>query len=178
MTLQDALGWSTTRRRAGYGAAAAAFSFAAVSIYWGLGGLRGPNTLGEDIERLARARDPVILPANRAAAVLKLAGGALALALVQPWGRRLPRQPLVVAARAGAVLLTIYGTVQLAGVLLAHVGVVEPATRVASEVVYWRLLLWEPWFVVWGLLLAAAAWPGATGGQRAHPLPDSESDHG
>src|SRR3990170_4827857 len=120
------------------------------------------GTLGGDIERLARARDPVILAANWAAAVLKLAGGALALALVQPWGRRLPRRPLVVAARIGAVLLTVYGTVQLVGVLLAHVGVVEPATPVAPAVAYWRLLLWEPWFAVWGLLLGAAAWPDAT----------------
>jgi hypothetical protein len=68
--------------------------------------------------------------------------------------------------------------VQLAGVLLAHVGVVEPATPVAREVVYWRLLVWEPWFVVWGLLLGAAAWPDATGGHRAHPLPGSETHHG
>src|SRR3990170_3272467 len=107
------------------------------------------GTLGGDIERLARARDPVIMAANWAGAVLKLAGGALALALVQTWGRRLPRRPLVVSARVGAVVLTVYGVVQLAGVLLAHVGVVEPATPVAPEVVYWRLLVWEPWFVVW-----------------------------
>lgn len=175
MTRQDALGWSS-RRWAGYGAAAAAFSFAVVSIYWGLGGRWGLDTLGGDIERLARARDPAILAANWAAAVLKLAGGALALALVQPWGRRLPRRPVVVSARIGAVLLTVYGAVQLAGVLLVHVGVTEVATPVASEVVYWRLLLWEPWFVVWGLLLGAAAWPDATGARRPDRLADSETD--
>jgi hypothetical protein len=33
---------------------------------------------------------------------------------------------------------------------------------VEAEVVHWRLLLWEPWFVVWGLLLGAASWPDAT----------------
>ena len=57
MTRQDAHGWST-RRWAGYGAAAAAFSFAAVSSYWGLGGLAGLDTLGGDIEPLA-SPDPV-----------------------------------------------------------------------------------------------------------------------
>jgi hypothetical protein len=151
-------GWSS-RRWAGYGAAAAAFSFAVVSTYWGLGGVWGIDTLGGDLATRARARDPVILALNWAAAVLKLAGGVLALALVQSWGRRLPNRPLIMTARAGAVLLIIYGTVQTASVLLVRLGVVRLADPVEPDVILWRLLLWEPWFLVWGLLLGAAVWP-------------------
>jgi hypothetical protein len=74
-------------------------------------------------------------------------------------------------------MLTVYGTVQWAGVLLVHTGVVDPATPVPGEVVYWRLLLWEPWFVVWGLLLGSAAWPDATVVRRADRSTAPETDH-
>jgi hypothetical protein len=150
---------SSSRRWAGYGAAVAAFSFAVVSVYWGLGGVWGIDTLGGDLATRARARDPVLLGLNWAAAVLKVAGGILALALVQSWGRRLPDRPLIMTARAGAVLLIIYGTVQTAGVLLVRLGVVRLADPVEPDVILWRLLLWEPWFLVWGLLLGATVWP-------------------
>lgn len=137
----------------------AALSFAAVSFYWGFGGVWGVDTLGGDIARLARARDPGLLALNWTAGGLKLAGGVLALALVQHWGRRLPRRPLILAARAGAILLTVYGLVQTVSVLLVHLGVVDLESPVPAEVIQWRLLLWEPWFLVWGLLLGATVWP-------------------
>lgn len=127
-----------------YAAAAAAWSFALVSLYWALGGTAGLDTLGGGIEELARARDPRILGANGVAAALKVLGGVLALALVRPWCLRLPRWLLLTAAWGGASLLILYGALQEAGVALVALGVLDPAEPVDPRVLRWRLLLWEP----------------------------------
>ena len=141
-----------------------AFVFAAVSFYWGAGGLVGVSTLGGRIEELALARDPAIIAMVWVTGVLKVLGGLLALALVQPWGRRLPRRWLLRAAWGGAGLLTVYGLLQLTSVALVAFGVITPTQPVESTVLRWRLLLWEPWLLLWGVLLGLAAWAG---GKRA-----------
>lgn len=143
----------------GYAAAAVAFAFAAVSFYWGAGGMAGVSTLGGRIEDLALARDPVFMKLVWVTGVLKFAGGMLALALVQPWGRRFPRRLLLLAAWSGAALLTVYGVVQITSVAAVALGVITPSQPVPSTVLWWRLLLWEPWFIFWGILLGlTTAW--------------------
>ncbi|MGI8593602.1 MAG: DUF3995 domain-containing protein [Solirubrobacteraceae bacterium] len=113
------------------------------------------STLGGRIEELARARDSTLITITWVTGVLKVVVGMLALALVRPWGRRLPRRWVVLAAWVCAGCLTLYGTVQVAGVALAMLGV--GTTTSSDSVLLWRLLLWEPWFLVWGLLLGLAA---------------------
>ena len=129
-------------------------------LLWGAGGLVGVSTLGGRIEELALARDPALIAMVWVTGVLKVLGGLLALALVQPWGRRLPRRWLLRAAWGGAGLLTVYGLLQLTSVALVAFGVITPTQPVESTVLRWRLLLWEPWFLLWGVLLALAAWAG------------------
>ena len=72
---------------AAYAAAATAFGYAAVSLYWAAGGTLLLGTLGGTLEDIARRG---VLPAvalGLTATGLKAAGGILALALVRPWGR-------------------------------------------------------------------------------------------
>lgn len=154
----DARGWSP-RRWAGFGAAAAALSFAAVNVGWALGAQIGLATLGGRIEELARAGDPRLLRLNLLAAGLKVGGAVLALALVQSWGRHVPRRLLLVSAWVGAVVLVLYGVLQITGLVLAALGITERQPSLTSQVLWWRLLFWEPWFLVWGLLLGAVVWP-------------------
>jgi Protein of unknown function (DUF3995) len=94
------LGW------AAYAACGVAWASAVVSFYWAFGGTAGIDTLGGQLEELARDEDPVVLWLAGAAGVAKLAGAALAL--VRPWGRVVPRRVLVVAAWVGAVVLVLY----------------------------------------------------------------------
>lgn len=153
-----------------YAAAVVAFLFALVSFYWGSGGTALVSTLGGRIERLALARDPLIITIVWVTGVAKLAGAALALALVQRWGRRLPRRTLRATAWVGAGLLTAYGLAQVTAVALVAAGVVTPDVPLDPSVLRWRLLLWEPWFLVWGLLLGLATWttrPGRPGVDRS-----------
>jgi hypothetical protein len=145
-------------RWTGFTAAVVAVAFAAVSFYWALGGRGLLDTLGGQIERRASAGDDVLLVANAVAAVLKVIGGVLALALVQEWGARLPRRPLLAVAWAGSALLVAYGALQVVTIALVALDLVQPAEPLDPRAVHWRLFLWEPWFLVWGLLLGAAAW--------------------
>ncbi len=139
-----------------WGAVVAAFAFAAVSLVWATGSTLGLDTLGGAVERLGRARDPALLAANGVALVLKVAGGVLGLALVQPWGRRLPRRPLLALGWAGAAVLVVYGLLQVTSLVLVAAHAVVPDEALSARALRWRLLLWEPWFLVWGLLLAGA----------------------
>lgn len=143
---------------AAYAAAATAFSFALVSLYWAAGGTAGLGTLGGSIEAQARARDPGLVAATWVATVLKVMGGLLALALVQAWGRRLPRRILMVAAVGGAALLVLYGSVSMVGVVLTALDVLDNSEGLSDGALRWRIFLWEPWFLVWGLLLGLSAW--------------------
>ena len=139
-----------------WGAVVAAFAFAAVSLLWATGSTLGLDTLGGSVERLGRERDPALLAANAVALVLKLLGGVLALALVQPWGRRLPQRPLLALGWLGAAVLVVYGVLQVGTLVLVAAHVLVPDEPLSDRALRWRLLLWEPWFGVWGLLLAGA----------------------
>jgi hypothetical protein len=143
---------------AAYAACGVALAYAVVSFYWAFGGTAGIDTLGGRLEELARNEDPVVLWLAGAAGVAKLAGAVLALALVRPWGRVVPRRVLVVAAWVGAVVLVLYGGVSVVAGALALGGVVEVAGGVDRTALWWHVLVWDPWFVVWGVLLGMAAW--------------------
>lgn len=77
-------GPSRNGRAAGYAACACAWLFAAVSFYWGLGGTLGLDTVGQGAVELARSGSAAIRAALWFVGLVKVAGGLLALALVQP----------------------------------------------------------------------------------------------
>lgn|SRR5215216_266005 len=143
---------------AGYAACVLALLYAAVSFYWAAGGTAGLGTLGGQLEELGRARDQGIIALVLATGVLKVVAGVLALALVRPWGRALPRRVLLAAAWGGALLLTLYGGVLVTVEGLVVGGVITPPGPVDWRALRWHLFLWDPWFLVWGLLLGVAAW--------------------
>ena len=134
-----------------YAAFCVGFLFALLNIYWLLGGELGLNTLGHAVEADTRRGAPVIV----AAAVVKAAGSLFPLALVQPWGRRFPRLLLSAVGWAGAALLVLYGGALTIGAALVELGAfpVTPADPVALR---GHLYVWDPWFLLWGVLLVLA----------------------
>jgi hypothetical protein len=141
---------------AAYAACACALVSAAVSCYWALGGTAGVGTLGGTLEELVRDRDPRAVALGVAAGLLKAAGGLLALALVRPWGRRVPPRLLLATAWGASAVLTIYGAVLVVAGALVLGGVLDPAGPVDRTALWWRVLVWDLWFLVWGVLLGAA----------------------
>jgi hypothetical protein len=145
-------GWSP-RTRAGYLAALLAGGFAMANLSWAAGSRVGLSTLGGSVQGLAEAGDRAFLLANLVAAAMKLGLAVLALLLVHPLGRRVPRTLLWTVGWIGAGALVLYGSLQLTGILLAGTGVVPPTNPIPAEVFWWRLLLWEPWFLGCGIAL-------------------------
>lgn len=154
-------------RWAAYGAAVAAFAYAAVSLYWAAGGTAGLSTVGGPAEKMARSGGAAAAAVIVVTVLLKTAGGLLALAMVRPWGNRLPGRALGIAGLAASAVLLVYGAVEVAGEALAETGTVRVPRSADWTALRWHLGLWDPWFVVWGLLLAAATWGYRRHGQRA-----------
>jgi Protein of unknown function (DUF3995) len=156
-----------------YAACGVAAVYAGVSFYWAFGGTAGIGTLGGRLEELGRSGDPMVLVLAGVAGVLKVAGAVLALALVRPWGRVVPRRVLLGAAWAGTVVLMGYGGLYVVGGALALAGVVEVAGGGDRAALWWHVLVWDLWFLVWGVLLGLAAWrfgrlsAAVAGGRRA-----------
>ncbi len=143
---------------AGYGASAWSFIFAALSIYWAAGGTGLSGTIGKDLESLALAGDPVFLAILWISGLAKIFIGILALALVQAWGHRLPRWILLTGGWATGLLITLYALANFVEHGLMQSGVMTVPEGLGVIALRWHLLLWDPWWLVGGVLFTLASW--------------------
>lgn len=141
---------------AAYAAAILAFAYAAVSLYWTLGGRLLLATVGGFAEDIAHAGGvPAILLGLTTTAV-KAGGGLLALALIRPWRRAIPRRLLLGCAAGASAVLTGYGGVLVAAGALALAGAVPTGGAADLTALRWHVAVWDLWFLAWGLLLTVA----------------------
>lgn len=157
---------------AAYGAAVVAFAYAVVSLYWAFGGLGLVSTVGGYVQSFARRGGAGAVLVAAAATLAKAAGVLLALALVRPWGRAVPRRWLLTLAVAGSAVLVVYGAANVVGAALTLSGAFHPSGTVDRNALRWHLELWDLWFLVWGLLLAVA-----TEGYRRRTRPGLAFEH-
>lgn len=150
----------------GYAAFAVGLLYALVSLYWAAGGTAGLNTVGGELEGWARERAPGMVAVLWVTAALKLVGALLGLSLVQRWGHRLPRWLPLTLSWVAAVVLAVYGGALVAGQLLVQAGAVRASPNMDWTAFHGHLYLWDPWFLLWGLLLGYAAWGRARHGPR------------
>jgi hypothetical protein len=135
---------------AGYAAFAWAAAYAIfVRGYQGLGGTVGLAGTFEDPAGMQRAS----LIAG--AGILLVAVGELAL--VRPWGLRLPRALVIVPALLGSSYAAAHALTAYVTKPLDALGVLELqfngwATRDESAQFLWDLLFYEPWFLGLGVL--------------------------
>jgi hypothetical protein len=139
-----------------YAACGWAFLFAALSFYWALGGTAGAETVSPAIAQLARAHVPWVIAALWIGAILKVASGLVALALVQPWGSRVPRWILLILVWGAGTLLFVHGGLYFAVGVLALSGTIRSSAP--APVLHWYTFLWGPWWLLGGLLFLLAAW--------------------
>ncbi|MFI6447369.1 DUF3995 domain-containing protein [Kitasatospora sp. NPDC050543] len=149
---------------AGYVAAAAALAYAAPHFWWGAGiGATFPGDFAEAPHGTWEAA--IGYWGMGGVAVL---GAVVALALVRPWGRRLPRRLLAVPVAIASVAMTLWGFTYFAlQYLLAAERVVSApafAAKDAHPQAAWGLF-WYALFVTWGVMLGAAAWNRLRGGR-------------
>jgi Protein of unknown function (DUF3995) len=140
-----------------YAAAAWAFGFAAVSFYWALGGTVGLDTLAVELERDAREGGSKLVALAVAPGVAKLALGVLALALVEPRRAPVPERVLVVLAWLAGIGLSLYGAVLTAEKALMQLDAIDVTESLGEDRVEWYLFLWDPLWLVGGILFLLAA---------------------
>ena len=90
--------------------------------------------------------------------LLKIVAGLLALSLVQRWGQRLPLWFRGAANWGIGLVLTFYGGANLAVRGLMALGMLETPPSMRSAAAWWHLVLWDPWFLLGGVLFLAAVW--------------------
>jgi uncharacterized protein DUF3995 len=105
--------------------------------------------------------------------LLFAAGSVIALALIQPWGRVIPRPLLLLLAWVGGsilILKTLYGasiqvlavtgviTWQQAQTLIGAPVSQAPTAHEGTHMTLWNFLVWNPWFLLGGILFCALAW--------------------
>jgi len=136
---------------AGYAAFAWAAAYAiGVRGYQGLGGTLGLAGTFEDPDAMRRA--------SLIAAVGILLVGFGALALVRPWGLRLPRWLVIIPALTGSAYAAAHALTAYITKPLHALGVVELqfdgwAQRDETAQFLWDLLFYEPWFLGLGVLV-------------------------
>jgi hypothetical protein len=148
--------WSVVGTAAAYAAAILAFAYALVSLYWAVGGRGLVSTVGGYVEQFARRGGAVPVVVALAATAAKVAGGFLALALVRPWGRVIPRRWLLPGSAGASVLLVAYGGLNVLAGTLVLAGVIHPGGSVDRTALRWHAGVWDLWFLIWGILLALA----------------------
>jgi len=134
-------------------------AYAAVSVYWALGGTWLLDTVGGTLEQQGRTGNPGIILAVCAAAVLKVIGAIVPLAAagVTPGQATIAGRPQVrVLAWLEAAILTIYGLVLTAAGVLVQSGAIAAAASADRRALAWHAYLWDPWFLLWGALVTAA----------------------
>ncbi|MER7072082.1 DUF3995 domain-containing protein [Terrabacter sp. NPDC000476] len=151
-------------------AAVVALAHALPSLYWAFGGTLGTDSLGSWAPAW-RADSPVLVGAVLVGVfVAKALGGVVPVLATRG---RLPRPRVWRALSwAGAAVLVLYGAANVVVGGLALLGVVEgPTDPAARAALAGHVLLWDPLFLVWGLLLAAGlARTRRTGRDRARPV--------
>lgn len=154
-----------TASRAAVWASTWAWAFLALHVYWAFGGRFG---FGDQTDPIPATTSTVTgWVWTLGVLVMFAAGPVVPLALVRPWGRRLPRRLLLVLMWIGAAVLLIRGGLGLLDGLLRVLGVAGGLTRLSYEetlgsahptaYTLWSSTAIDVVFVVGGVLFARAA---------------------
>ncbi|MDQ6727577.1 MAG: DUF3995 domain-containing protein [Actinomycetota bacterium] len=131
-------------------------AYAAVSVYWGLGGTRLLDTVGGSLEAQGRAGGTAVIIALWLAVVLKIVASVLPLVALRRSGPDRRSRAVRAAAWVEAGVLVTYGLVLTGAGLLVQVGAIPTSASADRRALAWHAYLWDPWFLVWGLLVVAA----------------------
>ncbi len=146
------------RHQLGLSAAAAALvvglAYVAVSAYWALGGTWLLATVSSSL--VASHQSATVVMAVYAAVVLKAGGALLALYVRRPAPPSKWHSRLRLLTWAEGAVLTLYGFVFTSVGLLVQAGVIHQGRTADRRASLWHAYLWDPWFLVWGLLVVLA----------------------
>lgn len=141
------------RRRRWFGKAVSVWSLAYgfPHAYWALGGSAGLSVVVPSV-----ADEPWWRPINAAASLVFC--GAILVGVAFARSRR-PAWPVLAVACLGSAVAAVHGVY---GIGARAVTVIAAGPEGAPSHILWDLLVFEPWFLIEGLLLATAGWSSVT----------------
>jgi hypothetical protein len=92
-----------------------------------------------------------------ATAGLKIVAGLAVLALVERWPRPRALAALRIAIRVGGAVLVVYGGAEFVDHLLMVTGAIETPAELGETAAAWHLALWDPYFILGGVLFWIAS---------------------
>lgn len=134
-----------------------ALLFALQSWYGAAGGRVGIETFGPAVTDQVVAGDRAFIAALWVIGAAKLGAGLLALSLVRPWGRRLPRRWVRLVVLVAGLAFLAYGLANLLQHALMAAGVLDVPAGLGRTAMWWHLGLWDPWWLVGGALFVLTA---------------------
>lgn len=144
-----------TVRRTAHAGVLAAVAYAALKAAWGFGSTVGVTDVTA-FERFTASFGDFEWLATWGTTALALVAAAILLALVEPWGARLPRLPLRLLAWAGAAGLAVPGFLGVGESLLTYAGLLDAHDNGLAE---WVFLTVYGSFAVLAVAFVAAALP-------------------
>jgi hypothetical protein len=132
----------------------AALAYAAISAYWAFGGTWLLATVGASLT--TNHQSVTLTLVVWAAVLLKVAGALLPVFACLPPRRSTWHSWLRVCAWAEGVVITLYGFVLTSVELTAEVGMIHSGKTADRRALAWHAYLWDPWFLIWGLLVITA----------------------
>lgn len=151
------LSWNRVFVWSGYAVFIWSIAYMIPHLYWALGGTIGLSILKPSVFEL-----PQWELINWIASAVLSAAGLLGIALIYFWNRKLLRWLLLTITWFGCSAAASHGIYGIIRRLLQTAGVVEvesgPFNVNEHAYVLWDLLLFEPWFLIEGILLAVLGW--------------------
>ncbi len=144
---------------AALGALVVGLAYATISVYWALGGKWLLSTVGISLSQPGQAGRAAALLAVWGAAVVKAVAAVLPLLVVIGWQDMTDRRWSRSARRLAwveAAILTGYGLVLTVPGLLVQADVIKAAANADHTALEWHAYLWDPWFLLWGILVVIA----------------------
>jgi hypothetical protein len=135
--------------------------YAAISVYWAVGGRWLLNTVGISLSQPGQAGHLAGLLAVWGAVAVKAVAAVLPLLAIGVWPRTANgglRRLARVLTWIEAAILVGYGLVLTASELPVQVGVIKAAGHADRLALKWHAYLWDPWFLIWGIFVFLALW--------------------
>jgi hypothetical protein len=154
---------------AAWAALGVGLAYAAISAYWATGGTWLLDTVGGAFARLGHSACPAVLAGLWAVVLAKTVAAGLPVAVSRGLARPSLRGALRRLAWLAGWVLAAYGLVLTVPGLAIQAGLLHAGTHADRRALAWHAYLWDPWFLVWGLLIIATLYvpPGhrrTTGG--------------
>ncbi|MFA1821981.1 DUF3995 domain-containing protein [Virgibacillus oceani] len=130
-------------------------TFAAMSFYWALGGMIGVRSLGGAIYEQSLNPDPAFILVVWLTGFVKLFGAVLLFLLLVHWRKTWLKWTFYYTIKISGILLFTYGLLNFITISLSAFGVLD--FDLDSYATYWRLVFWEPFWMLGGLFYYFAA---------------------